>query len=271
MAATHPSDPRVGNLIARGRTADVYAWGDHEILKLFNEGFGADMIDHEARIARAAHASGVPTPPPGDVIDVDGRIGLLYARVSGVSMQQALMRRPWQALGWAKRLVPLRRPADEDRIAIATGALDATDGLRLTRHIHTGDAGDYYRPEGPPPPPARDGPRALDCACLCGGVAFRLPGPAGPVTACHCRQCRRLSGHYAASFDAGEATIDWLRRDTLGEYATPAGGRRGFCTRCGSSLWFRSAAGEFSVEAGAVTGPTGGRMAEHIFVGSKGA
>ncbi len=163
------------------------------------------------------------------------------------------------------------RPADEDRIAIATGALDATDGLRLTRHIHTGDAGDYYRPEGPPPPPARDGPRVLDCACLCGGVAFRLPGPAGPVTACHCRQCRRLSGHYAASFDAGEATIDWLRRDTLGEYATPAGGRRGFCTRCGSSLWFRSAAGEFSVEAGAVTGPTGGRMAEHIFVGSKGA
>lgn len=107
MAATHPSDPRVGNLIARGRTADVYAWGDHEILKLFNEGFGADMIDHEARIARAAHASGVPTPPPGDVIDVDGRIGLLYARVSGVSMQQALMRRPWQALGWAKRLARL--------------------------------------------------------------------------------------------------------------------------------------------------------------------
>ncbi|MEI2806100.1 GFA family protein [Albidovulum sp.] len=162
------------------------------------------------------------------------------------------------------------QPAHEDRIAIAAGALDATDGLRLVRHIHTGDAGDYYRPEGPPPPPARDGPRALDCACLCGGVAFRLPGPAGPVTACHCRQCRRLSGHYAASFDADEGALHWLRRDTLGEYETPADGRRGFCTRCGSSLWFRSAAGEFSVEAGAVAGPIGGRLAEHIFVASKG-
>jgi hypothetical protein len=56
----------------------------------------------------------------------------------------------------------------------------------------------------------------------------------------------------------------------LKEYATAGGGRRGFCSACGSSLWFRSAAGEFSVEAGSVTGPTGGRLAEHIFVASKG-
>lgn len=31
-----------------------------------------------------------------------------------------------------------------------------------------------------------------------------------------------------------------------------------------------AAAGEFSVEAGAVLGPTGGRLVEHIFVASKG-
>lgn len=163
-----------------------------------------------------------------------------------------------------------RQPLGGPRIEIAAGALDATGGLRLLGHRHGGEAGDYYRPEGPPPEPARGGPASLDCGCLCGGVSFRLPGPAGPVTACHCRQCRRLSGHYAASFDADERTLHWLRRDTLGEFRTPAGGRRGFCTRCGASLWFRSAAGEFSVEAGAVAGPTGGRLREHIFVASKG-
>ncbi|MGB2893467.1 MAG: GFA family protein, partial [Albidovulum sp.] len=108
------------------------------------------------------------------------------------------------------------------------------------------------------------------CACLCGACAFDLPGPAGAITACHCTQCRKLSGHYSASFDADESRLVWRRRAALKEYATPGGGCRGFCSDCGSSLWFRSAAGEFSVEAGSVTGPTGGRLAEHIFVASRG-
>ena len=161
------------------------------------------------------------------------------------------------------------KPEGEGRMAIAPGAFDDAPPLRLTSHIFTEDAGDYYAPEGPPPAATpTTGP--LDCSCLCGGVAFSLPGPAGPVTACHCTQCRKLSGHYAASFDADEAQPTYHAKDSLAEYETPAKGRRGFCTNCGSSLWFRSAAGEFSVEAGCVNGPAGGRLAEHIFTADKG-
>ena len=162
------------------------------------------------------------------------------------------------------------KPAREDRMAIAPGAFDGPTGLRLTRHIFTEDAGDYYRPGGPPPESAAAVPERLDCSCLCGGAQFSLPGPTGDITACHCVQCRKLSGHFAASFDADETCVHWHHRETLMEYQTPGKGRRGFCSRCGSSLWFRSAAGEFSVEAGSVTGPTGGRLAGHIFVASKG-
>lgn len=187
-------------------------------------------------------------------------------------------------LGWFRSSAAARRgfctrcgaslfwqPEGEARLAVAAGALDDSAGLRLVQHIFTGDAGDYYRPEGPPPAPSRHAPRQLDCACLCGGTAFRLPGPAGEITACHCTQCRRLSGHYAASFDADETALLWLRRETLAEHETPGGGRRGFCRHCGASLWFRASSGAFSVEAGAVIGPTGGRLAEHIFVADKGS
>jgi len=163
------------------------------------------------------------------------------------------------------------RPDGEGRIAIAPGAFDDDPPIRLTQHIFVEDAGDYYRPGGPPGPAAVVPDGVLHCQCLCGDVAFDAPGPAGDVTACHCRQCRKLSGHYAASFDVDETAVHWLSRRSLAEYQTPGQGRRGFCARCGSSLWFRSAAGEFSVEAGTVTGPTGGRLAEHIFTGSKGA
>jgi hypothetical protein len=162
------------------------------------------------------------------------------------------------------------KPAGEARMVIAPGAFDGPTGLTLTRHVCVEDAGDYYSCEGPPPDLAAGAPDRLDCSCLCGAVAFSLPGPAGDITACHCGQCRKLSGHYSASFDANEAALTWHRKEELAEYQTPGRGRRGFCARCGSSLYFRSVAGEFSVEAGSVTGPTGGRLSAHIFVADKG-
>jgi hypothetical protein len=35
-------------------------------------------------------------------------------------------------------------------------------------------------------------------------------------------------------------------------------------------MWFRDRDGVFSIEAGCVSGRTGGRLARHIFVGDKG-
>lgn len=161
-------------------------------------------------------------------------------------------------------------PLGEDRMSFAAGALDGPTGLRVSGHWFTGDAGDYYAPQGAPPAPSAATPARLQATCLCGACRFTLPGPAGEITACHCTQCRKLSGHYSASFDADEASLRWQSREALAEYRTPGGGRRGFCTGCGSSLWFRAAGGGFSVEAGAIEGPTGGRLAGHIFVADKG-
>ena len=90
----------------------------------------------------------------------------------------------------------------------------------------------------------------------------------GEVGACHCSQCRKTSGHYAASFDADEAAVTWAAK-SLAEYTAPGGARRGFCPTCGSSLYFRGKGG-FSIEAGAMENPTGGRLASHIFVADKG-
>ena len=161
------------------------------------------------------------------------------------------------------------QPAGEARISFAPGALDGPTGLAVAEHIFTEDAGDYYSPEGSPPPKT-PAPDRLTATCLCGACAFTLPRPTGGVGACHCTQCRKLSGHYSASFDAPEDQIDWSSRAALTEFATPGGGRRGFCTICGSSLYFRDAAGGFSVEAGAVDGPTGTTLDSHIFVADKG-
>jgi hypothetical protein len=107
----------------------------------------------------------------------------------------------------------------------------------------------------------------IRAVCLCGANAMTASGAAGKVTACHCAQCRALSGLYSASFDMDEVAIVWERSDwTL--FPTPGGGVRAFCPTCGTKLWFRAADGAFSVEAGWISAPTGGRLVEHIFMGS---
>ncbi len=81
-------------------------------------------------------------------------------------------------------------------MSFALGAIDGPTGANIAEHIYTKDAGDYYAPDGPPPAAGQPSPR-LRASCHCGGVAFTLPRPEGGVGACHCTQCRKLSGHYS--------------------------------------------------------------------------
>jgi len=72
--------------LAYGRTAEIYAWQEGQVLKLFYDWFGLENIGYEARVARAVHASGLPVPAVGEIIGVNGRNGLVYQRVDGHSM-----------------------------------------------------------------------------------------------------------------------------------------------------------------------------------------
>jgi uncharacterized protein (TIGR02172 family) len=102
------SQDQVGQPMARGRTADVYAWGDDQVLKLFHERFPLEDIEYEARIARAVHASGLPVPGVGDIVQVSERNGLLYERVEGPSMLEVVQRKPWRVFRYARRLSALQ-------------------------------------------------------------------------------------------------------------------------------------------------------------------
>lgn len=109
--------------------------------------------------------------------------------------------------------------------------------------------------------------------CLCGGVRYRVLGPLRDVVACHCTQCRRSSGHYMADTSAAVADIVFDAQATLTWYASSADAQRGFCSRCGANLFWRDesrAARELSISAGSLDGPTGLRIARHIFVADKG-
>ncbi len=107
--------------------------------------------------------------------------------------------------------------------------------------------------------------------CLCGGVRFRVDGPLSDVGACHCSQCRRTTGHYFAATTCAKADLSFESDATLAWYESSPGIRRGFCSRCGASLfWDDSARDEIDILAGTLDTPTGLRLVDHIFVADKG-
>ena len=94
-------------LIAEGRTAEIYAWSDRQILKLYRDWCPQDWVDYEARTARAVYEAGIPSPEAGEIVEVDGRRGLLYERLEGISMLRDMNARPWMLWKHARSLAEL--------------------------------------------------------------------------------------------------------------------------------------------------------------------
>jgi hypothetical protein len=107
---------------------------------------------------------------------------------------------------------------------------------------------------------------------MCGAVRYRVTGPLRDVVGCHCSQCRRMTGHYLAATAARVADFTILSEAELRWYEASAEARRGFCGRCGSTLFWAAHGKDYiSIAAGSLDDASGLKFACHIFVADKGA
>ena len=97
----------LGKPLALGRTAEIYAWEEGQVLKLFKDWFSVDGVEYEAQISRAVHTSGLPVPAVGEIVEINGRLGLIYERVAGPSMLEYLLTKPWTYIREARILAEL--------------------------------------------------------------------------------------------------------------------------------------------------------------------
>lgn len=108
-------------------------------------------------------------------------------------------------------------------------------------------------------------------SCLCGAVRFEVAGELPAPDACHCSQCRKHSGHYFVSTDVPRAALTVHGADQVGWFHSSEKVRRGFCSTCGSSLfWDPVRRDVIGVAMGAFERPTGTRVAIHVHVADKG-
>jgi hypothetical protein len=76
--------------------------------------------------------------------------------------------------------------------------------------------------------------------CQCGAVRFRVEGPLGDASICHCRMCQKAFGNfYAPLVSTRGAKLTWTRGAPK-TFQSSNAAKRGFCETCGTPLTYEA-------------------------------
>ena len=103
-------------------------------------------------------------------------------------------------------------------------------------------------------------------SCLCGAVSFNVSTELQPPDACHCTTCRKWSGHFFVSTDIVTGALDLSGADKVTRYQSSQKVRWGFCSVCGSTLFFDPLFHDWTAIAMGLSTPRPGRLLAGIFL-----
>ncbi len=110
-------------------------------------------------------------------------------------------------------------------------------------------------------------------SCLCGRVAFEVRGTLGPMSNCHCTDCRKShAAAFATYVDVPKGGLIFLKgEDHLQTYKAASGTNRSFCRTCGTivTCWSDGTPAFMEISASALDTPTDLKPIYHGFVRSK--
>ena len=106
--------------------------------------------------------------------------------------------------------------------------------------------------------------------CLCGGIQLKTKGLLRSVLNCHCNQCMKTHGNYATYTSSLEKDIKFIKKRTLKWFRSSKRAERGFCNKCGASIFFKILNSDnISIAAGMFKNPTKLKTKMNIFVEGK--
>ncbi len=77
--------------------------------------------------------------------------------------------------------------------------------------------------------------------CQCGALRFRVEGPLGEASICHCRMCQKaFGGFYAPLVSVPESSRLVWTRGSLKHFQSSNHVTRGFCAVCGTPLTYEA-------------------------------
>lgn len=126
-----------GRLLGSGVTAEVYEWGHDKILKLFFDKFSNDdWVKSEAKVGQIVHESGVISPAVYDIVEIDGRKGIVFQRIYGKSVIESLITEPWKVYYYVKQTADLHYDIHKHSAhGLPTQKEKFTYMIRLSSHV----------------------------------------------------------------------------------------------------------------------------------------
>ncbi len=108
----------------------------------------------------------------------------------------------------------------------------------------------------------------LEGKCMCGAVKFTATAEKPSVVACHCDMCRRWSAGPFMALNCQTVTFegqDNVRRIRSSDWA-----ERGFCTQCGSNLFYHIVdSSDYQLAAGLLDDQSMLRLSLQVFTDRK--
>ena len=100
--------------IAEGREAEIFAWGEHEVLRLYRDPNAGDRANREIVALDAVRAVLPCVPAVRGRMDWNGRPGIRMQRLDGRGVLAEVQRRPWRV--WALAALCGRVHADVNHL-----------------------------------------------------------------------------------------------------------------------------------------------------------
>jgi aminoglycoside phosphotransferase (APT) family kinase protein len=79
---------RLGQRIGEGGCAEVFEWGDGKVLKLFRSNTDIYAVNREYRNSRMAWQVGLPAARAYELLELNGRLGIVFERLEGQTMTE---------------------------------------------------------------------------------------------------------------------------------------------------------------------------------------
>lgn len=105
--------------------------------------------------------------------------------------------------------------------------------------------------------------------CLCGAVRVIARPKDSNFDACHCTMCRKWGGGPLLAIEC-QGKVDFEGVENISIYASSEWAERGFCSRCGTHLFYRLRHQEhYAIPVGLFEGAPDWSFAEQIFMDQK--
>jgi hypothetical protein len=115
---------------------------------------------------------------------------------------------------------------------------------------------------------------AMTGGCMCGAVRFTARDVPADAGACHCEMCRRWTGSALIGVTVPRDRVTWHDETHLGRIQSSDWAERGFCSNCGSGMYFRvtresAYSNDLELPIGVFDAPDGFEMTNEIYIDAK--